>query len=464
MTKDFFRVFRVALGLLFAPISSWAQIYWQNDTAAAVSDDIEAVTFANGTFEAVTAQGNILGSLDGVSWSKQSVSPGTVLYSIAYGEGFWVIVGGNGAILVSADLKTWVAANSGTSNKLNAVAFSPSAVNMNVGAFIAVGNNGTILSSADAKTWVPIPSGVSNALTSVSPFFEDVVVCGQGGLVLSNVQIGVTPTATETGASNGLNAIVFGPTNVEGSASDYVAVGANGVVIHSPFVVSDMVAVPPTNWANAVVPSTAATLWGIVVGNDTFVAVGDSGTIFASSDGVNWTQQFPGASYQSISAATLLGATFSASLQRFVVVGKGGAILVSDAPQSMLANVSTRGTVSGTQTLIGGFVVEGNSPRNVLIRADGPVLGSFGVSNPLPDPVLTVYDSKQNVVFQNSGWSNQTDVAAVSAAALAVGAFALPSGSRDSASVFTLGPGAYTAVITSAGGNSGTALFEAYIY
>jgi hypothetical protein len=88
----------------------------------------------------------------------------------------------------------------------------------------------------------------------------------------------------------------------------------------------------------------------------------------------------------------------------------------------------------------------------------------FGVSNPLPDPVLTVYDSKQNVVFQNAGWSSQTESASLSAAALAVGAFALPVGSKDSAMLLTLYPGAYTAVITSAGGNSGTALFEAYVY
>jgi hypothetical protein len=120
--------------------------------------------------------------------------------------------------------------------------------------------------------------------------------------------------------------------------------------------------------------------------------------------------------------------------------------------------------VSSLQTLIGGFVVEGNGLRTVLARADGPVLASFGVSNPLPDPVLTVYDSNQNVVFQNAGWSSQTDPDSVAAAASAAGAFALPSGSKDSAVLLTLSPGAYTAVITSAGDNSGTALFEAYVY
>jgi len=38
----------------------------------------------------------------------------------------------------------------------------------------------------------------------------------------------------------------------------------------------------------------------------------------------------------------------------------------------------------------------------------------------------------------------------------------LPSSSADSALLLTLQPGAYTAQVTSAKGNSGIALFEAY--
>jgi hypothetical protein len=195
-----------------------------------------------------------------------------------------------------------------------------------------------------------------------------------------------------------------------------------------------------------------------------FLATGDNGTILVSPDGNTWTQQFPGSSYQNMSTATLLAAGFSFSLNRFVVVGKGGAILVSDAPKSYLANVSARGFVSSTQAFIGGFVVEGTGLRSVLVRADGPTLQNFGVSGALPDPVLTVYDSHQNLVGQVAGWSSQADSDSVSAAALEVGAFSLPMGSKDSAFLLALWPGAYTAVISSAAGNSGTALFEAYVY
>jgi len=84
------------------------------------------------------------------------------------------------------------------------------------------------------------------------------------------------------------------------------------------------------------------------------------------------------------------------------------------------------------------------------------------VSNPLPDPVLTVYNSSGTVIATNTGWTTNTSPTIISTAALETGAFALPNPSPDSALLLTLQPGAYTAQITSAKGNSGTALFEAY--
>jgi hypothetical protein len=163
-----------------------------------------------------------------------------------------------------------------------------------------------------------------------------------------------------------------------------------------------------------------------------------------------------------VSTATLLSAAYSPLLQRFVVAGTGGTILVSNPPPTVFGNVSTRGFVSPTETFIGGFVVQGSAPRTVLIRGDGPVLSTFSVPSPLPDPVVTVFDSTGAVVATNTGWSTNANPAALSTAALEVGAFALPASSADSALLLTLPPGAYTVQITSSKNNSGIALFEAY--
>ncbi len=53
------------------------------------------------------------------------------------------------------------------------------------------------------------------------------------------------------------------------------------------------------------------------------------GTLLSSTDGMTWTKRFSGDSLSTLSASTLLSATFSSTLQRFVVTRTGGTILVS---------------------------------------------------------------------------------------------------------------------------------------
>jgi hypothetical protein len=130
------------------------------------------------------------------------------------------------------------------------------------------------------------------------------------------------------------------------------------------------------------------------------------------------------------------------------------------AEDQRLVSIASRGTVTpGDGALIGGFVVTGNSPKTLLIRGIGPALTAFGVAGALADPSLTIYqDSK--VITTNEGWANS---AAIAAAAIQTGAFALPSGSKDAAVLLTLSPGAYSAQIKSAkNASSGVALIEIY--
>ena len=59
-----------------------------------------------------------------------------------------------------------------------------------------------------------------------------------------------------------------------------------------------------------------------------------------------------------------------------------------------LANISTRAVVgTGEGALIGGFIVRGDTPKPVVIRAIGPSLAGSGLTNFLADPTLEVHDS-----------------------------------------------------------------------
>lgn len=128
-----------------------------------------------------------------------------------------------------------------------------------------------------------------------------------------------------------------------------------------------------------------------------------------------------------------------------------------------VVNLSSRGQVASGGSLINGLVVSGTAPQQVLVRGDGPALAAFGVTNALSAPVLQLYDSGGNLVASNTGWSTNSNSAQIAAAAANVGAFALASGSADSALLVTLQPGDYTVVINGASGAAGVALAETYI-
>jgi len=133
-----------------------------------------------------------------------------------------------------------------------------------------------------------------------------------------------------------------------------------------------------------------------------------------------------------------------------------------------MLNISTRSQVStGEGILIGGFVVNGVSPKKVMIRGVGPALAAQGVSGVLADPVLQVqrYDTTARawtVVRENDDWEVGNDGTLVSDAAVKVGAFGLATGSKDAVILMTLPPGIYTAQLSGKNGTTGVGLIEVY--
>lgn len=135
---------------------------------------------------------------------------------------------------------------------------------------------------------------------------------------------------------------------------------------------------------------------------------------------------------------------------------------LSPSSTSKLIDISTRGFVgTGANGLVGGFVVGGQNPKTVLIRASGPAIAAspFNVPGTLPDPQIQLY-SGSTVIASNAGWGGNSSIVT---AAAGVGAFAWSDpGSLDSALLMTLAPGAYTVVVTGTSGDTGIALLEVY--
>ena len=150
--------------------------------------------------------------------------------------------------------------------------------------------------------------------------------------------------------------------------------------------------------------------------------------------------------------------------------GSGGGLAIAeiydadtaDIPAGRLVNLSTRTQVgTGTGVLIAGFVITGDFPKQVLIRAIGPTLGQYGVPGFLADPQLDLYVAGATTpMLSNDNWGG---TAALTTAFNQVGAFALPDGaSKDAAILVTLNPGSYSAVVSGVGNTTGVALVEVY--
>jgi hypothetical protein len=122
-----------------------------------------------------------------------------------------------------------------------------------------------------------------------------------------------------------------------------------------------------------------------------------------------------------------------------------------------LANLSARAYVqAGANTLIAGFATTGTANKSLLVRADGPALGAFGIADFLPDPELAVLAGSTTLA------TTDTWAASLDATFAQVGAFSLTPGSHDTALLISLAPGAYTAQVRSQTTNSGVALAEIF--
>ena len=211
--------------------------------------------------------------------------------------------------------------------------------------------------------------------------------------------------------------------------------------------------------------------------------LGDPQVVLYSSGGValqrndNWSGDASLATaFASVGAFGLNAASKDAALLRNVVAdsytaqitsatGDTGAALaeIYDANSTgggRLVNLSARAQVTAdAEPLIAGFVISGNVPKQVLIRATGPALAAFGVIDGLNDPRLALYRDSA-LVQSNDNWGGG---AALTAAFAQVGAFAIDNpASSDAAILATLSPGAYTAHVSAGNSLGGVALIEVY--
>ncbi|MCF3649710.1 hypothetical protein [Synoicihabitans lomoniglobus] len=157
-----------------------------------------------------------------------------------------------------------------------------------------------------------------------------------------------------------------------------------------------------------------------------------------------------------------------------------------------LVNISTRTTITpDNPRVIVGFTVPGNPdpdrplyPKTLLLRAIGPGLAQFAVTNALADPQVQVFNAAEVEISAN--WSDftaplnpdnendataavrATNAASVAETAAALGAFAVVVPTVDTpvvadySNAIGLPGGNYTVVVSSKSGGTGDVVVEVY--
>lgn len=155
------------------------------------------------------------------------------------------------------------------------------------------------------------------------------------------------------------------------------------------------------------------------------------------------------------------GASYTA-----ILAGKNGGTGVGlveiydadSAAHSELANISTRGFVlSGSNVMIGGFILGGANNTQVAVRGLGPSLAAGGLSPVLANPTLELHDSNGATLVSNDNWQDNP----TQAAQLMANGLQLPD-VHESGIFQSLPPGAFTAILAGDSGGTGIGLVEIY--
>jgi Domain of unknown function (DUF4394)/Calx-beta domain len=130
-----------------------------------------------------------------------------------------------------------------------------------------------------------------------------------------------------------------------------------------------------------------------------------------------------------------------------------------DVTPAQAVDLSARAFVqTDDDVAIGGFIIRGTVPKQVIVRGIGSSLQVGG--NPVPgrlaDPTITLYEANGATIEVNDDWQQSPNAAAIQSAGLA------PSNPKESAIKATLDPGSYTVILRGVNMTTGVGLVEIY--
>jgi hypothetical protein len=405
---------------------------------------------------------------------------------------------------LAAGAASWVAMSNGLPDMpIDAIAIDRrSAVAPAAGNSIYVGTDiGVYQSTNGGANWAILNPG--NTLPVVPVFdmaFQEQLGVGNPNRILRigthgrgvwEIQIGNAPTPTPTPSPSSTPSGTPGPTTtptptatptatpipagIVANVSTRLPVGTNENVLIEGFIVQGPAGSTKQMMVRAIGPSLAA--FGITdaLANPTLEIHDSSGGTVATNDNWKTTQiggLITGDQSAQISASQLaptndLESAIIANLApgnyTAVVGGSGNTIGtgvvdaydLSAASPAKLANIATRGFIQpGDKLMIAGFIIQ-TAPVKAVIRAIGPSLSAFGITNALPDTTLQLRDANGVIVRENDDWRTDQQQELITTGLQ-------PSNDLEAALVQTIAPGQYTAQVRGKNQSSGIGVVQVY--
>jgi hypothetical protein len=175
---------------------------------------------------------------------------------------------------------------------------------------------------------------------------------------------------------------------------------------------------------------------------------------------INASQLAPGHDLESAIIANLAPGNYTAVVRgvgNTTGTGVVDAYDLSPTSSARLANIATRGLIQpGDKLMIGGFIIQ-KGPARAVIRAIGPSLTGFGISNALPDTTLQLRNGNGAIVRENDNWKSDPDQKQA-----LEGTGLQPAHDLEAALIETIQPGQYTAQVRGQGNASGIGVVQVY--
>lgn len=268
-------------GSNYVIISSEDGISWNNLSLNSfdlnAGDGFHDIIYGNGKFAVVGSSGFLMRSIDGSSWSKTIFEGNLTYFSITYGKSKFISVGGtygnsSNKIIYSNDGQNWQSAGYEGLN----LEFGKKVIFCNE-TFFMMTNEKSFYSSTDGISWSSIDNNLSSSMKN-KDFYN--YIC------LNDLIIVLADGSYLAYSSNG---IAYTEREISGGGARDITFGKNIYVLAKERALFYNTSLTNTNWSQ--VYSGAKIFYKVVFRKNLFVAVGETGAIVTSSDGLNWTER-----------------------------------------------------------------------------------------------------------------------------------------------------------------------------